>query len=170
MENAIEVAGDPCDHYPDEPAIFSYVWDWGETGKCGARRAVELNQIATQTKRGVQLAPLRPGAQAPLERPERAKLKGEVYALEEELKETKQRGLELYRQNGLLAQQVQALSVRNREGDAQLTEARTAAQKAEAERDRFAAEAGELSDEVSRLRILMGGLESEEGTKPGAGG
>jgi hypothetical protein len=82
----------------NEPALFAYVWEWGEKGQCCPKHHFELNQAAQNISRSIQCSPLIPAGPAPLLREERVRLKSEAYALEAELEETKSRAW-VYRQN-----------------------------------------------------------------------
>jgi hypothetical protein len=159
VENTPEPAK-PCDRMNTDgskctqPAGMTYFLDWGESGVCCPQHQFLLNQMATQIGRSAQFSPLAVTGPVPMTRDERTRLKGEVYALEEELKDAKQRGLDLYRENETLARQAQAATVRGRETELQLKDAlgeidrlRNAVQ----ERD---AAHGDLVDEVGRLRTL----------------
>lgn len=138
-----------------EPAVFAYAWEWGEQGLCCSKHHFELNQAAGQLNRSIQCTPLAAGIAAPLERPERVQLMAKALAAEAELEEAKSRGLELYRQNTSLTQQVQALTTRNRESDAQLRDAKVGFTDMRAELERRQAEAANIHDELSRLRALV---------------
>lgn len=149
-------------------ATFTYTWEWGETGVCCSKHQVELGQLQKPLKRSCQFSPLNPGATPALTRDERAKLKAEVYVLQEELAEAKGRGLQMYEQTQALAKQVQLLSVQKREQDAQLKDARDELQMAMEELDARKAELGEIIDEVGRLRTLVPFTPpADEGTQPG---
>lgn len=139
----------------DADATHSYTWEWGTSGTCCAKHQFTLQQTAQNIGRSIQFAPISPGATPPLQRDERIKLKAEALVLSEELSEAKARGLDLYRQNGLLTQQVQSLTVRNREADAQLKDALAAATAADARVTKLESENAELSNELSRLRVLV---------------
>lgn len=137
------------------PALFAYAWPWGDGGKVCAKHAALHQQTATNLGREITLAALPAPQNVPLTRSERVTLKAEVYALEEEAKDLKQRGLALYNENVNLSSQVQALTVRQRETAAQLADKTAEAEYLERrllERD---AEHGDLVDEVTRLRTLV---------------
>lgn len=138
-----------------EPASSSYLFDWGQGGQCCGKHQFLLKQVADQISRNVVFAPLATAAPVPMARDERTRLKGEVYAVTEELEEAKQRGLDLYRQNERLIQQVQSLTVRGRETELQLRDAANELEKAKSELERRDAEHGNLVDEVERLRTLV---------------
>jgi len=151
-------------------AVFTYTWDWGESGQCCARHQVELTQLQSQLKRTCQFAPLNANASPPVQREERVRLKAEALVLAEELEEAKGRGVDLYRQNQLLSAQVQALTVRGREADAQLKDAAGAATAWNGEMDKLRTELGNAVDEISRLKVLVPSADAEPpGTEPEAG-
>lgn len=157
--------GQRCDRDDCEnPAVFSYTWDWGEHGICCAEHQVRLAQLAAQLKRTVQFVALQPGAEPPLERSERVKLKAEVYAVEAELEETKGRNADLYRQAGGLAAQVQSLTVRHAEAQAQLRDAKAEADRESARADQLRRENADMVDEITRLRLLVDTGETQPGT------
>src|SRR5215211_15893 len=127
VQPAIEVLPPPPAPACDEPgcgetAVFMYQWDWGKSGVSCARHAQLAQQIAGQISRNVVLSPLRPPESAPMQRDERTQLTARALVLEAELDEAKGRGLELYRANVALTQQVQTLTVRERELNAQLSD------------------------------------------------
>lgn len=147
-----------------QPALFSYVWEWGEKGLCCERHRFELNQTAGQISRTIQCTALDAGQPAPLLRDERTQLMAKALSAEAELEETKARGLDLYRQNTGLTQQVQSLTVRNREADAQLRDAKQRLADMGAQLERTTAELANTSDEVSRLRVLVPKADPEGAT------
>jgi cell division protein FtsB len=140
----------PC----TKPAVWGYLWDWGEQGVCCAEHGTALKQLEPSLERKVTLSPLQKAAPAPLTRDERTLLIAGKLSAEAELDEAKVRGLDLYRENVKLTAQVQSHTVRGREREAQLQQAqRDVAQLREdlAVKD---AEHAELVDEVTRLRTL----------------
>jgi DNA repair exonuclease SbcCD ATPase subunit len=143
-----------CDEC-DAPALFAYAWPWGEGGKVCATHAALKQQTAENLGRTITLAALPPPQNVPLTRSERSALKGEVYALEEEAKDLKQRGLALYNENGQLTQQLQALTVRQRETAAQLADKTAEAEELTRRLEERDAEHGEMWDELQRLRTLQ---------------
>lgn len=145
----------------NEAAIFSYVWEWGEKGACCSKHQFLQNQISGQIGRAVQFAPIVPVGPAPITRDERTRLKGEVYALEEELKDVQQRGLEMYRENERLARQAQAATVRGRESELQLKDALADLERAKKDLEARDAEHGALMDELGRLRTLASYIDAE---------
>jgi len=165
MENEITQAppaGIPvCDRGCTKPAAFSYTWSWGETGVCCEEHQFLMNQTANQIERTIQFSPLVPAGPAPLERPERIRLKSEIYALEEESKDLKARGLEMYRLNERLTSQVQALTVRGRETEAQLRDASREIDRLTCELAKRDAEHGNMVDELDRLRTLAQFLDTQ---------
>lgn len=85
-----------CDILPENEAKFSYQWDWGEKGNCCAEGQFLLTQKAAQLQRHIAFQPLFAPTEEPLTRSERSSLKGQVYALEEEIKELQERGQKMY--------------------------------------------------------------------------
>jgi hypothetical protein len=148
-----------------EPATHSYVWEWGHSGTCCARQVPILQQTANNLGRSITFGVLTSGATPPLQRDERAKLKAEAYVLAEELSEAKARGLDMYRQNTLLTAQVQSLTVRNREADAQRKDAIAARDEMDQRLKVLEAENASMHDELARLRVLV----DVSDTQPGIG-
>lgn len=136
-------------------AVFSYVWEWGETGICCAEHMAELQQTAGNISRSIQCAPLQAAAPAPLQRDERARLMAAALVLEAELEETKTRGLDLYNDNTRLQQQIQTLTLRDAEAQAQVKDANAKAIELAAKLDERNREHGGLVDELGRLRVLV---------------
>ena len=151
-----------------EPATHSYTWEWGATGTVCAKHQVILQQTAVNLGRAITFSPLSSGATPPLQREERVKLRAEALVLGEELAEAKDRGLDLYRQNTLLTQQVQSLTVRNREAEAQRKDALGASERADQRLRELEAENAHMADELSRLRVLVDMPPVDE-TQPGVG-
>lgn len=137
-----------------KPAVFTYLWDWGQQGVCCAHHQLLLQQTSEPLQRKVSFSPLLAPGPVPMTRDERARLKGEVYAAEAEIEDLKGRGLDLYRENTKLATQVQALTVRGRESEAQLKDASVRITQLEQQLQDKDAEHGGLVDEVERLRTL----------------
>jgi septal ring factor EnvC (AmiA/AmiB activator) len=163
------MAFETCDQLEcKEPATHSYTWEWGASGVCCAKHLVVLQQTAVNLGRSIQFSLLNAGGTAPLQREERVKLRAEAMVLGEELEETKTRGLELYRQNTALTAQVQSLTVRSREAEAQRKDAVIARDEMEARLAKLETENANLSDELSRVRVLLD-VPFEPGTNPGVG-
>lgn len=161
-------AGIPvCDRGCTKPAAFSYAWSWGETGVCCVEHQFLMNQTANQIERTIQFSQLVATGPAPLDRPERIRLKSEIYALEAENGDLKARGLDMYRLNERLTSQVQALTVRGRETEAQLRDASREIDRLACELAKRDAEHGNIVDELDRLRTLAQFLDTA--TQPGIG-
>jgi len=144
-----------CDEC-DAPAAFHYAWPWGESGKvCGTHAAVK-QQTAANLGRELTLAALPPPSNelTPLTRSERSKLKGEVYALEAEAEDLKQRGLALYNENVRITSQLQAVTVRHDELKHQVADKTAEAEELTRRLEESDAQRGDLLDEVQRLRTL----------------
>lgn len=155
-----------------ENATHAYTWEWGQSGAVCPKHQVLLQQTSENLGRKVTFAPIDPAATPPITRDERVRMKAESLVLAEELAEAKLRGLEMYRQIELLTAQVQSLTVRNREAEAQLKDLGNAREKAEARLVELEVENGNLHDELGRLRVLLpppslGGGESQREGAPG---
>lgn len=154
-----EVVGTVADAPPkcarcESPAIWSFLWDWGEHGFVCAAHGASLQQLQDSLGRRVSLAPLQQAAPVPIGRDERVRLTARALVLEEELEEAKQRGLSLYRENVALAAQVQRLTMLSREASAQISDAIA---RIESQREELSARETELADvvaEVGRLRVV----------------
>ena len=129
-----------CSKDPSQKAVFSFFWDWGESGVVCAEQAALLQQAAPQLGRTVQLVPLAPSGPVTPTRDERIAWHAKEKTLELELDDAKAKGLELYRNN-------EALRAENR-----LHVTRKA--QADAERD-------QLRDEVAALGGKVDALERE---------
>ena len=150
----------------DKPAVAHYAWDWGLTGVCCGIHMALAAQKQESLSRRVTFAPLIAAGPAPLMRDERVRLTAEAMVLREELDEAKARGLDLYRENVKITGQVQSLTVRGRERDAQLADARAEIELLKEELAKRDSEHGDLADEVDRLRTLERFVEP---TQPGMG-
>lgn len=145
-----------CDQVDcNERATHAYTWEWGQTGVVCPKHQATLAQTAGNIGRAIHFSPIGDGAPPPLQRDERVKLKAEAMVANEELAEAKQRGLELYRQNTALIAQVQSLTVRAREQEAQLKDAVNARESMSERLAGLEAENAQFADELSRLRILV---------------
>jgi len=149
-------AGPPICSAPGstELASYAYRWEWGETGYCSETYRQQLEQLARNLKRKIHFDRLATAPVTPMTRDERTKLKAQFLVAEEERDEAKKRAAELYEQNAKLAQQIQLLTVRERELKAQVKDA--LAERDEAER---AAETAEMkwadqSEELQRLKLI----------------
>lgn len=145
---------DRCDSSNPELATHAYVWAWGEKGTCCALHATLLQQTAETLQRSVAIHPLPTTAPVILTRDERVRLQAESLILREELEEAKGRGLELYRVNTQLQQQVQTHTVRERELRAQIKDAEAEVLQLRGRLEERDAEHAELVHEVERLRTL----------------
>lgn len=165
------MANETCDQKDcNEPATHSYTWEWGQSGFVCGKHQMLLQQTAGQLGRGVNFAPINAEATPPMQREERVRLKAEALVLAEELAEGKQRGLELYRQNTQLVAQVQSLTVRTREAEAQRKDAVIARDEMDARLAKLETENANLSDELARVRVLIDlPVADEPGTTPGVG-
>lgn len=143
-----------CDEC-DAPAVFAYAWPWGESGKVCGLHAATKQQTAGNLGRELTLAALPPPQNLPLTRSERSQLKGEVYALEEEAKDLKQRGLALYDENVRITSQLQAVTVRHDELKLQLRDKTAEAEELTRRLEESDAQRADLLDENQRLKTLQ---------------
>lgn len=142
-----------CEHC-SEIATHTYAWPWGEAGKVCALHARLAQQTAENLQRQVTIGNLSPTGPAPITRDERSKLKGEVYALQEEVTDLKARGVALFNENLQQAQSISALTLRNREAQQQLREARAENEELAAKLLQRDAEQQDQVEELQRLRKL----------------
>lgn len=145
----------------DKPAVYGYQWDWGEQGLACAEHAALLQQTATQLSRTVNVFPLQRVNPEPLTRDERTRLKATALVLEEELEEAKSRGLDLYRVNGQLRNDVQLHKVRNTEAEAQLKDAHAEINRLNNELQKRELEHGELVQQLEEAKTLAAFSPSE---------
>lgn len=137
-----------------EQASYAYRWAWGETGMCCATHRNALEQLSRNLKREIHFDRLETAPVAPMSRDERTRLKAAMLVAEEERDEAKQRAADLYKANAQLAQQLQALTVRQRESEAQLRDLSVQRDEAERQRDEAQAKWGDVSDELQRLKLI----------------
>lgn len=143
-----------CDRDPTKEAVFSYRWEWGETGFCCAEQAVLLQQTAESLKRTIALYPIQKSGPEPLLRDERTKLVAKHLVLEAELEEAKSAGLETYRRNGDLQVQLNSAIIKERELKAQLSDQRAQFDEVTRRNEALNSENGSLLVELERLRHL----------------
>lgn len=139
-----------CDH----PAVATAHWPWGESKRVCAKHQGLAQQTAENIGRSVSFAPIALPGDPPLTRPERVRLKAEIYTLEEEQKDLKQRGLNLYNENVALTRQLQAQSVTLNETKLQLRDARGDLAAAQELLEERGVQLGNATDELERLRTL----------------
>jgi len=140
------------------PATHSVVWPWSTPDKLELAcptHAMLAQQTAENLNRSVLVTALPAPQNQPLTRPERVALKSEVYALEEEAKDLKERGLALYEENGRLTTQLHALQVRSAETADQLRDARVHVEQLQDALEQSDAKRHEMADEISRLTSLV---------------
>lgn len=142
-----------CDKDPSQQAVYSYRFDWGEEGVVCAEQATRLQQVAQQTGRGVVLVPLS-NEPPPVTLDERRQHHATRLALEEELTAAKGRGLELYRVNQRLSQELSAANAVNAELKSQLEQRDDDLLKQASLTRRLEAEHGDLVSELERLRAV----------------
>lgn len=136
-------------------ALWSYTWDWGETGFCCTRHQVILQQKARQLRRGVQFVALTPGAAPEVSRDERVRLKAEVLAAEEELVQAKSRTQQLFEQNTTLTAELRRLSLRDEAAQGQLLDLQSRIEGLESQKDALLAKLASSTDELQRVKQLM---------------
>jgi hypothetical protein len=143
-----------CDLNPEKPAVFQYLWPWGERGYCSAEGAMLLNQRAEALNRTIQIVAIPDATPAPITRDERIALHAKILTLEAELEESKSRGLELYRTNTRLLERTQLLELREREARAIAEDAQALVTRLEGELAARDTEHASLLEQLERLRAL----------------
>ncbi len=149
-----------------EPAVAAYRWEWGAEGKCCARHQFLHRQKAVTLGRTIQFAVLDPNATPALSRDERTRFHASILTLEDELRDAKARGLELYQSNTKLSEECRRLAARNRELEAQLKDAKSDLYETEQARDGHLADLADASGELERLRAILPKPEPEAKQKP----
>lgn len=139
-----------CKH----PATVAYRWDWGEAGQCCQEHALLAAQTSVSLSRNVSLTPLASAAPAPLLRDERTQLIAARMSADAEANEIKHRSAQLYGANVDLTNQVQTLTLRNREANAALKHHATELEALRTELDAKTGELADALDEVQRLTTL----------------
>lgn len=137
-----------------KPATLSYRWDWGEEGACCQEHGLLLQQKSVNLSRGVSLTPLVSAPPLALTRDERTQLIAAKLSAEAEADEIRHRSAQLYQQNVDLTNQVQTLTLRNREANGALKQRETELEALRTELDAQTAELANALDEVQRLTTL----------------
>jgi len=138
-----------------EPAVAGYQWDWGERGVCCAKHQFLLRQKQPAIGRGLQFAVLPGATTSPMTRDERTRMHATVLTLEDELRDAKSRGLELYQSNTKLAEESRRLAARNRELEAQLKDMQHEMQALSDKHDTHLADLQDARDELNRAQRLQ---------------
>ena len=154
MTQPIDTGPVTCDQCT-EPAVFSYSWDWGQTGVCCAKHQFVLNQKARHLKRHVAFTRLGPVQPAPVTRDERTRLIAAKLSAEAETGDVKLRALDLSQANEKLAQEVRRLTLLNGEQASQLKDARVTVDQLAKDRDAALHKLAESADELLRVRQLL---------------
>lgn len=130
-----------CGVVEGEEAVYSYTWEWGETGLCGHTGRTLLQQASGNLGRRVDFHPLETGPR-PMELEERAQFAGKVYALEAELAAVRDRGQALYLETERLRADNRLLVVQKGQLEARLAQ----------EVDPLRRQVQELTEELSEER------------------
>jgi hypothetical protein len=159
-----------CEHC-ESPATFEYRWHWGQGGLVCEKHRINVTQKAEQLATVPQWIPLTPGRPDPMTRDERTQMYASVLALEDEVKDAKRRGLDLYNSNTQLANECQRLSSRNTYLEAQIVDAKADVEKVAAERDRLFDELAAARMDLDRIKAYMPTpTPQQQPTQPPAGG
>lgn len=133
------------------PPTISYVWPWGEQGCACATHAPLLAQIEKNTKRRVQIASLTPGAAPPLTRDERIAHHAQALALQEELDESRARGVELHRAHEDVVKQLRTEKAKREAVEAELARSKTELEGFRAQLAGSRKDNDRLQEEIRRL-------------------
>lgn len=143
-----------CEHC-EQPATYQYVWPWGATGLVCLKHMQLVNQKAEQLQATPTWVALTPGRPEPMTRDERTALYAAKLALEDEVKDAKARGLDLYNSNTQLARECQRLSSRNTYLEAQVVDAKAEVDKAVTERDSLFNELASARMDLDRMKAFL---------------
>jgi regulator of replication initiation timing len=138
-----------------EPAVFSFVWPWGQSGYCCANHAVVLRHRSQALEREIQLLPLRPGAPSPVTQDERVTWHAKLLAAEDQIVEVKTRNLRLFDANETLTAEVKRLTVEATELRSQLADARAEADQLTSEKMQALKQLAETNHELARLQGVL---------------
>jgi hypothetical protein len=149
-----------------EPAVAGYQWDWGERGTCCAKHQFLLRQKQPTIGRGLQFAVLPGATTSALTRDERTRMHAMILTLEDELRDAKARGLELYQSNTKLAEESRRLAARNRELEGQVKDGRAELQQLGEQHDTHLADLQDARDELNRVQRVQALMPKPEEAKP----
>lgn len=139
-----------------EPAVFSFMWPWGEACTCCSLHRIHVQQRSDSLERGpINFTVLDPHKPVSLARDERTQLRASIMSLEDELRDAKARGQEFYVMNTQLADEIRRLRARAAELESQVKDRTAERDQAMLERDNALADASDANTEVSRLKALM---------------
>lgn len=144
-----------CDQNPEKQAVYSYRWEWGDSGVCSAEARPLLEQTAGNLNRRIDFAALVNLGEPPLERTERARLKGDVYALEEECAELKGRAVTLYNELTALRADNRLMVVRDKEAGRQLEELKSQVSNLKITERELNRELDSANEELTLIRGLI---------------
>lgn len=140
----------------NQPAVFTFVWPWGDPAACCSTHRVHAQQKADALGRGaLNFTPLDPGAPQPITRDERVMLRATNLTLQEELSETKALLGKLHSTNGELSSEVRRLRARGEVQEALINEIKRDNDRLIQERDSAHADAGEAKTELGRLKLML---------------
>jgi hypothetical protein len=138
-----------------EPAVFSYVWDWGEAGYACAKHAAVLQQTAKNLKRNVTITALAPGAPQQIGRDERTRLIAAKLAAEAETEEVKVRNAQLYQANRELTSELGRQRACIEELESQHHDLRAELEQVTKEKMTALRDLGELETDRARLEGML---------------
>ena len=138
-----------------QPAEFSYIWPWGESGVACTKCAAVLHQTAANLGRTVAVSALAQMAPTPMSRDERTAMHAKVLAAEDELGLAKDRNRELYNANQQLANEARRMSANIDELKSQLADARSELDAGVEEKGRLRRELADKTEELMRLQTLL---------------
>lgn len=139
-----------------EPAVFSFMWPWGEPSTCCSLHRIHVQQKSDALERGpISFTVLDPHKPVSLARDERTQFRATIMSLEDEVRDAKARGQEFFNMNTQLGDEVRRLRARNAELESQVKDRTVERDQAVTERDTALADASDANTEVSRLKALM---------------
>lgn len=138
-----------------EPAQFSYLWDWGQTGLCCAHHALILRQKSGNLNRTVTIQSLVAPAPTAMTRDERIRMRAEVMTIQEDVAELKQRNLELYNANQELTRELRRMGTELSQLQDMLADARAEADQLTADKMTALADLGTRTAELVRLEAVL---------------
>lgn len=138
-----------------EPALFSFTWDWGESGYVCAVHAVTLRHRQQALGRECHFVALRPGAPTAVTQDERVTWHAKLLAAEDQIVEVKTRNLRLFDANETLTAEVKRLTVEATELRSQLADARAEADQLTSEKMQALKQLAETNHELARLQGVL---------------
>jgi hypothetical protein len=151
----------------EQLARFHYTWPWGASGLVCSLHHFTVQQTAENLQRAVVFSPLAAGTPEPISRDERVRFHATILTMEDELRDARARGLELYNSNTTIAEQARRYASRSTELEAQMKDARADVETARAERDHYLDQVAEMRAEIETLKAILPPPAPEDDFGPG---